>query len=157
METLCSLVTQYGIIKLGQHFVQGSSNGLLPDGTRSLSGPILTNHQWGLDSCGHSPYGNFTGNAQKTIIIAQIAPTSFQTSIPHRPQPVRCTLHWSLSGHQHVCISYSQEDIIRQLKKTLNERRFQLNFFLQTPLKFYTCMFFFYNFVCVLQIIFFLT
>ena len=60
---------------------------------------------------------------------------SFQTSIPHRPQPtrwceVKCTLQWSLSGHQHVCISYSQEHIKRQLKKTSNRRSSQLTQYL---------------------------
>ena len=52
---------------------------------------------------------------------------SFQTSIPRRPGQVRCTLQWSLSDHQHVCISDPQENIKGQLKKTLNERCFQLN------------------------------
>ena len=42
--------------------------------------------------------------------ITKIAPMSFQTSIPHRPWQVRCTLQCSWSGHQHVCIRYSQED-----------------------------------------------
>ena len=55
---------------------------------------------------------------------------SFQTSIPHRPGQVRCTFQWSLSGHQHVCRSYTQENIKGQLKKTWNERCFQLNQYL---------------------------
>ena len=38
---------------------------------------------------------------------------------------VSCTLQWSLSGHQHVCISYFQEHIKGQLKKTWNGRRSQ--------------------------------
>ena len=41
------------------------------------------------------------------LVIAQIDPMSFQTSIPHRPLQVRCTLQWSLSSHQHVYVSYS--------------------------------------------------
>ena len=41
-----------------------------------------------------------------------------------------CTLQWSLRGHQHVCISYSQEDIKRQLKKTSYGRSSQLNQYL---------------------------
>ena len=31
--------------------------------------------------------------------MAQIAPLSFQTSIPHRPSQVRYTLQWSLISH----------------------------------------------------------
>ena len=38
-----------------------------------------------------------------------IGPMSLQASIPHRPGKVMCMLQWSLSGHQHVCISYPQE------------------------------------------------
>ena len=43
---------------------------------------------------------------------------------------MRCTLEWSPSGHQYVCISYSQLDIRRQLKKTMNRRCFQLHQYL---------------------------
>ena len=57
------------------------------------------------------------------VPIAQIDPMSFQTSIPHKPKQVRLgALQWSLSGHQHVCICYSQEDIKWQLKKISNRR-----------------------------------
>ena len=43
-----------------------------------------------------------------------------------------CTLQWSLSGHQHVCISNSQEAITHphthtQLRKTSNVRCSQIN------------------------------
>ena len=56
-----------------------------------------------------------TGRA--IFIIAQIGSMSFKTFIPHRPGQVRGTLRWSLSCHQHVCISYPQEGIKGQLKK----------------------------------------
>ena len=55
---------------------------------------------------------------------------SLQISITHRLGNIKCTLQWSLRGHQHVCISCSQEDIKRQLKKTSNEINFQLNQYL---------------------------
>ena len=45
------------------------------------------------------------------VNIAQIAPVSFKTSIPHRSGQL------PLSGHQHVCIT----------EETLDERRLQLN------------------------------
>ena len=41
-----------------------------------------------------------------------------------------CTLQWSLSGHQHVSTSYSQEYIKRQQKKISNGRSSQLNQYL---------------------------
>ena len=37
---------------------------------------------------------------------------------------VRCILQWSLSGHQHVCISYSQEDTKRATKENLKSKKF---------------------------------
>ena len=74
---------------------------------------------------------SFGGNSIGNIChIARIAPMSFQTAIPHKPRQVRCTLQWLLSGHQHVFISYSQDYIKRQLKKTLNRRSSQLNQYL---------------------------
>ena len=74
---------------------------------------------------------SFGGNSIGNIChIARIAPMSFQTSIPHKPRQVRCTLQWLLSGHQHVFISYSQDYIKRQLKKTSNRRSSQLNQYL---------------------------
>ena len=42
----------------------------------------------------------------------------FHTTQTMKWSEVRCTRQWSLSGHQHVCIIYSKEDIKRQLKKT---------------------------------------
>ena len=65
---------------------------------------------------------------------------SFQTSIPHKPWQVRwCEVHlqWSLSGHQHVCISYFQEDIKQATKKTLKWKKFPswLIFVLQNPIQ----------------------
>ena len=39
----------------------GSGNGLLPDGTKPLPEPVLTNHHWGLVAL--LPNGNFTLNA----------------------------------------------------------------------------------------------
>ena len=43
--THCCLVTPYGDIDLGQH-CHGSSNGLLPDGTKPLPETMLTYHWW---------------------------------------------------------------------------------------------------------------
>ena len=40
--THCGLVTPYGDINLGPHWL---SNGLLPDGSKPLPEPILTFHQ----------------------------------------------------------------------------------------------------------------
>ena len=45
-----------------------------------------------------------------------------------------CTLQWLLSDHQHVCLSYSQEDIKQQLKKNSNGRSPQLNQYLSYKL-----------------------
>ena len=56
-----------------------------------------------------------------------MAPMSFQTSIPHITGQVRYTLQWSLSGNQNICISNPQWVIKEQLKKTSNERCFQVN------------------------------
>ena len=41
--TDCGLVMSYGDIDLGQHW----GNGLLPNGTKSLPEPMLTDHQQG--------------------------------------------------------------------------------------------------------------
>ena len=41
--THCGLVTPYGNKDLGQH---GSGNGLVPDGSKPLPEPMLTDHQW---------------------------------------------------------------------------------------------------------------
>ena len=54
--THSGLVTPYGDSELGQHI--GSGNSLLPDGTKSLPEPMLTDRQWN-----HSYYGNFTRDA----------------------------------------------------------------------------------------------
>ena len=55
--------------------------------------------------------------------IVQIAPLSFQAAIPHtNPDKwgeVSCTLQWSLSGHQHVCISISEVVITQAIKANL--------------------------------------
>ena len=40
---------------------------------------------------------------------------------------MNCTLQWSLSGHQHVCLSNSKRPSHRQLTKTSNGRHSQLN------------------------------
>ena len=85
--------------------------------------------------------------------IAQIAPMTFQTSIPHRPAIgcARCSGHW-VSGYQHVCSSYSQEDIKRQLTKTSNGRCFQLYQYLShKPHLNFKPTGFCNDFVCVLQ------
>ena len=37
---------------------------------------------------------------------------------------VRCTLQWSQSGHRHVFVSYSQEDIKRATKENLKWKKF---------------------------------
>ena len=68
---------------------------------------------------------------------------------------MRCTLEWSPSGHQYVCISYSQLDIRRQLKKTLNRRCSQLYRYLsyKSHSSFKPTCIFFEDFVCVLQMI----
>ena len=72
------------------------------------------------------------------VFRAQIVPVSFQAYKLHRALWVRCTLRWSLGGHQHVCIIYSQEDI----KGTTDEKSEWLTFstqsifFLQTTFKF---------------------
>ena len=42
--THCGLVASYGDRSLGQHY-SGSGNGLLPDGTKPLPEPMLTNDQ----------------------------------------------------------------------------------------------------------------
>ena len=52
--THCGLVTPYGDRDLGQHWYRYS---LLPDGTKPLPEPILTQYQW------HSSQCNFTENA----------------------------------------------------------------------------------------------
>ena len=57
----CSLVMPYGDIDFSQHWLR---NGLLPDGTKSLHVPMLTNHQIISGCLWHSPEGNFSGNAQ---------------------------------------------------------------------------------------------
>ena len=56
--------------------------------------------------------------------IAQIDPVSFPTSILHGSLQVVCTLQRSLSGHQHGCISYSQEDIIAATEEDLKWKTF---------------------------------
>ena len=59
--------------------------------------------------------------------IAQIGPLSFQTAIEHKPRQVRwgdCTLQWSLSGHQHVCISNSRETFKEATKENLKWKTF---------------------------------
>ena len=63
------------------------------------------------------------------LFIAQIGPLSFQAAIEHKPGQVEvdCTLQWSLSGGQHVCISNPKGPSKRQLRKTSNARRSQLN------------------------------
>ena len=73
--------------------------------------------------------------ASTFLRIAQMVPISFLTSIPHKTRQVRwgevrCTFQWSLIGRQHICISYSQEDIKRQLKKISNGRSSQFNQYL---------------------------
>ena len=45
----------------------GSDNGLLPDGTKPLPEPMFTTPEWG-----HSPEGNFTGNAQYIYIYISL-------------------------------------------------------------------------------------
>ena len=78
----------------------------------------------------YSPY-SLARRGRCMGLIAQIAPLSFQGS--HRTQTqtseVRwaCTLQWSLSGHQHVCISNSWETFTEATKKTSNGRLSQLN------------------------------
>ena len=52
--THCSLVMPYGKIYMDNI---GSANGLLPNGTKPLPEPMLTNHEWGL--C-QSPEDYFT-------------------------------------------------------------------------------------------------
>ena len=63
----------YGGIDLGQHC---SSNGLLPDGTKPLPEPVLINHQWG-----HSPKGNFMGNAQDIYPWTSLKIINFKVTI----------------------------------------------------------------------------
>ena len=63
------------------------------------------------------------------ISIARIAPISFQTSIPHRSQQVRCTLQCPMSGHHCVCISYTPEGIKGSTEEN-PKRLFQLNQYL---------------------------
>ena len=61
------------------------------------------------------------------IAIAQIGPLSFQAAIEHKPKQVRwggCTLQWSLSGGQHVCISNSQGSITKATKENLKWKTF---------------------------------
>ena len=41
----CGQVMPYGDTDLGYI---GSGNGLVPDGTKPLPGPMLTDHKWGL-------------------------------------------------------------------------------------------------------------
>ena len=64
-----------------------------------------------------------------------------------------CTFQWSLSGHQHVCISKRSSH--RQLKKTSNRRRSQLTQYwsYKPRLNFKPTWKFFENFICVLQMI----
>ena len=67
--------------------------------------------------------------AEQTIetLIAQIGPLSFQAAIEHKPRQVRwgdCTLQWSLSGHQHVCISNSRETFKEATKENLKWKAF---------------------------------
>ena len=51
---------------------------------------------------------------------------------------VICTLQWSLSGRQHVCISNSQEDITQTTKENLKWKKFPTSaiLVLLTPFKF---------------------
>ena len=68
---------------------------------------------------------------------------------------MRCTLQRLLSGHQRVCSSHPQEDIKGQLKKSSNERHFQLYQYLShkyhSSLKSYII---FFRRICVFQVIF---
>ena len=59
--------------------------------------------------------------------IAQIGPLSFQAAIEHKPRQVRwagCTLQWSLSGGQYVCLSNSQVSITEATKESLKWKTF---------------------------------
>ena len=61
------------------------------------------------------------------LYIAQIGPLSFQAAIEHKPRQVRwvgCTLQWSLSGGQHVCISNPQGSIKEATKENLKCKTF---------------------------------
>ena len=64
---------------------------------------------------------------------------------------MNCMLHWSLSGHQHVCTSYSQEAITQATKENLKWKAFTTYSILvvQSPFKFWTDMKCFADFVCV--------
>ena len=53
-------MTPYGVIEL---VYISSGNGSLPDGTKELPVPMLTNNQWSV-ILRHSREGNFTGKAQ---------------------------------------------------------------------------------------------
>ena len=91
-----------------------------------------------------------------SFVVAQIAPVSFQTAIPHRPTQGRCTLRWSMSRHQHVCSNYTQEDIREQFNKIWNETCFQLyiNICPTNPIQVLNQHEMFEDFVRVLQMIF---
>ena len=74
----------------------------------------------------------------------------------HTTQTLASEVRWgALSGHQHVCISYSQERIKRQLKETSNGRISQINHYLsyKPHSSFRPTWIFFEDVVCVLQMV----
>ena len=59
-------MTPYGNINLGQHC---SGNGLLPDGTKPLPEPMLTNHQWSLVAFN---WGHFHGKCLRNLSLIPV-------------------------------------------------------------------------------------
>ena len=87
----------------------------------------LTLRMWLIPAISELIYVEILFIIMYKYIMAQIAPLSFQAAIPHTPRQVRwvrCTLQWSLSGHQHVCKSDSQEAITEAFKENLKWKTF---------------------------------
>ena len=60
----------------------GSGNGLLADGTKPISEPMLTNHQWLVSW--YSPDGKFTANAQDVYLEMSLKISDLRLQ-PHLP------------------------------------------------------------------------
>ena len=77
-------------------------------------------HLKSIDAYQQSKCHLISRDSTSVIVIAQIAPVSIQTSIPHSTLQVMRTLQWSLS----VCIRYSQEGIKGAIEESPDWKKF---------------------------------
>ena len=101
--THCGLVTLYGI---GEKILvnTGSSNGLLPDGTKPLLKPMLTYHQWG---CVVFTWGQCHRKCSRYLSLAWVWKLKIKncSHISQGPMNVPVIFAWLLKFHRtcHQC------------------------------------------------------